>query len=75
MAYLPQSYPGSTNIGETFCNNKISAITLTVGPGAPIRMEVAVMGAAGDHDTYPQVALTTDCALPLWLELRNRKQR
>lgn len=54
--------PGSTNIGETFYNNKISAITLTVGPGAPIRMEVAVMGAAGDHDTYPQVALTTDCA-------------
>lgn len=51
--------PGSTPVGETFYNNKVTAITIAVAPGQPLRMEVAVAGAAGNHSSYPQVELTT----------------
>lgn len=51
-------------VGETFYNSKVANITITATAGAPIVMEVAFQGSAGDSDTYDQCVLEAFTGIP-----------
>lgn len=51
--------PGSTPVGETYYNCKIAGLTMTVGPGAPVRLDISAIGGAGNNAVLPQIQMTT----------------
>jgi hypothetical protein len=51
-------------IGETFFNSKVASIGLSTASTGPLGAEIAIIGGAGNSDTYDQYVLENFTGLP-----------